>query len=160
MTSRPTSFLSQDVHETDYEVAGRVQLVARPWLVSLLPIFLVASRLLDGLSQSTIRGRSRMKVSVGEPHSDQRDRPVGRLDGFVRGHRLWIAVKLARLDDLGLYAATSRAARDGSYDASCFQSAYSTCASFRANAMIATWAPRRSAICFAHRTIGSVFRRM
>lgn len=53
-----------------------------------------------------------MKVSVGEPHSDQRDHPVGRPDGFVRGHHLWIAVKL-RGSTLSVYAAI-RAARDGS----------------------------------------------
>ena len=31
---------------------------------------------LDGLSQSTIRGQCRMKGSVSEPHSDQRDHPA------------------------------------------------------------------------------------
>ena len=38
----------------------------------------------------------RMKGSVGEPHSDQRDRTLSREwrpDGFVRGHHLWTAVK-------------------------------------------------------------------
>jgi hypothetical protein len=108
--------LSEDVHQTDYEVAGRVQLVA-PLSSSSWP----PRGLLDGLSQSTIRGQSRMKVSVGEPHSDQRDHPVGRPDGLVRGPHLWIAVKL-RGSTLSVYAA-SRAARDGSSDCSCVHSA-------------------------------------
>jgi hypothetical protein len=44
-----------------------------------------------------------MRGSVGEPHSDQRDHslPATRMsDGFVRGHRLWIAVKLWTLDNI------------------------------------------------------------
>ena len=50
---------------------------------------------LNGLSQSTIRGQSRMKGSVGEPHSDQRDHSStqGVSHDSVRGHRLWTAVK-------------------------------------------------------------------
>ena len=70
------------VHGIDYEVAGRVQSE------------LCRDAVRNGLSQSTIRGLRRMKGSVGEPHSDQRDRTFDRMasDDFVRGHRLWTAV--------------------------------------------------------------------
>ena len=82
----------------------------------------------------------------------------------VRGHRLWTAVKVrGRRSDAStqpwsssVYAAIGRAPRAGSYVVPCFHIAYSTCASLRASAMIATCAPRRVAICLAHCTIGSL----
>lgn len=99
-----------------------------------------------------------MKASVGASRIRINAITRGCPDGFVLGHRLWTAVKLRGSTKVG-YAAC-RAARDGSYDVSCFHSAYRTCASFRASAMMATWTPRRSAICFAHCTMGSVLRQM
>src|SRR5215213_9599873 len=53
----------------------------------------------------------------------------------------------------------ARALRDGSYVVSCFHIAKRTCESLRASAVIATRAPRRSAIRFAQCTMGSVGRR-
>ena len=107
-----------------------------------------------------------MKGSVGEPHSDQRDHPLDARvsDDFVRGHRLWTAVK-ARGRRSTITAALvctvstpRRVARRAPRRTSspCFHNAYSTCASLRASAMMATWTPRRVAICLAHCTIGSL----
>jgi hypothetical protein len=61
---------------------------------------------------------------------------------------------------LDVYAAMiARALRDGSYVVSCFHIAKRTCDSFPASAVIATGAPRRSAIPFAQCTRGAVGRR-
>lgn len=78
----------------------------------------------------------RMKGSVGEPHSDQRDRPIGdwTSDGLVRGHHLWTAVRIETRCPCcrDAYAAIGRALRIGSYVVSCFHIAYNTCANLRA----------------------------
>jgi hypothetical protein len=125
-----THSASRSVHNNDYEVAGRVQLDAR----LSLPLGRLA--VLDGLSQSTIRGQSRMKVSVREPHSDQRDHPVGRPDGVGRGHRCWSASSgEARRSRSTRPRAERRAKDQTTLHAS---SAPTARASFRAKAMMAT----------------------
>ncbi len=71
--------------------------------------------MITGLSHSTIRGRGRIRGSVSEPHSDQRNHPTHRWasDDLVRGHRLWTAVKL-QSSTTSVYAAMALAAREGS----------------------------------------------
>ena len=95
-----------------------------------------------------------MKGSVGEPHSDQRDRPRGRPDGFVRGHRLWIAVKPRGSTTLDLRRDESRRAHRV-VGHLMLPDRIQHVRQLPGECRDGDLGPRRSATCFAHRTIGS-----